>query len=64
MAEEQLQAFLEKVRQLNACVAQSETCPELREALAACAKALATVSPSEISHASDDWLLFQPFCFR
>ncbi len=36
MAEEQLQAFLEKVRQLNAFVAQSETRPELREALAAC----------------------------
>ncbi|CAK6695952.1 Nif11 domain/cupin domain-containing protein [Synechococcus sp. BA-124 BA4] len=36
MAEEQLQAFLEKVRQLNAFVAQSEARPDLRAALAAC----------------------------
>jgi cupin 2 domain-containing protein len=36
MAEEQLQTFLEKVRQLNAFVARSEERPELREALAAC----------------------------
>lgn len=36
MAEEQLQTFLEKVRQLNAFVAQSEAQPELRAALAAC----------------------------
>ncbi len=36
MAEEQLQAFLEKVRQLNAFVALSEARPKLRDALAAC----------------------------
>ncbi|MEB3169327.1 MAG: Nif11 domain/cupin domain-containing protein [Synechococcaceae cyanobacterium] len=37
MAEEQLQQFLEKVRQLNAFVARSEARPALRQRLAACA---------------------------
>ncbi|MFM7266323.1 MAG: Nif11 domain/cupin domain-containing protein [Cyanobium sp.] len=37
MAEEQLQQFLEKIRQLNAFVARSEAQPELRQRLAACA---------------------------
>lgn len=37
MAEEQLQQFLEKVRQLNAFVARSEAQPALRQRLAACA---------------------------
>ncbi|MEB3256370.1 MAG: Nif11 domain/cupin domain-containing protein [Synechococcaceae cyanobacterium] len=37
MAEEQLQQFLEKVRQLNAFVARSEAEPELRRRLRACA---------------------------
>ena len=36
MAEEQLQQFLEKVRQLNAFVALCEAQPPLRRALAAC----------------------------
>ena len=36
MAEEQLQQFLEKVRQLNAFVALSEADPELRQALRNC----------------------------
>ena len=36
MAEAQLQAFLEKVRQLNAFVARSEADPDLREALRRC----------------------------
>jgi cupin 2 domain-containing protein len=36
MAEAQLQAFLEKVRQLNAFVARSEADPELRAALRRC----------------------------
>ena len=36
MAEAQLQQFLEKVRQLNAFVALSETTPELRSALRDC----------------------------
>jgi cupin 2 domain-containing protein len=36
MAEEQLQRFLEKVRQLNAFVALAESDPALRQALAAC----------------------------
>jgi len=36
MAEDQLQAFLEKVRQLNAFVARSEADPQLREALRRC----------------------------
>jgi cupin 2 domain-containing protein len=38
MAEEQLQQFLEKVRQLNAFVALSEQQPELREALRQCSQ--------------------------
>jgi len=37
MAEEQLQHFLEKIRQLNAFVARSEARAELRQRLAACA---------------------------
>jgi len=36
MAEAQLQAFLDKVNQLNAFVARSEADPELREALRCC----------------------------
>jgi cupin 2 domain-containing protein len=53
MAEEQLQQFLEKVRQLNAFVARSEAEPELRRRLAACAShaevvALARVEGFEI----------------
>ena len=36
MAEDQLQQFLEKVRQLNAFVALSEVRPELRQALKEC----------------------------
>jgi cupin 2 domain-containing protein len=43
MAEEQLQAFLEKVRQLNAFVALSEADPELRRALSACSSHHAVV---------------------
>lgn len=38
MAEAQLQQFLEKVRQLNAFVALSESQPALREALRACSQ--------------------------
>jgi cupin 2 domain-containing protein len=38
MAEEQLQQFLETVRQLNAFVALSEQQPELREALRQCSQ--------------------------
>ena len=38
MAEDQLQTFLEKVRQLNAFVALSEADPQLREALRSCSQ--------------------------
>ncbi|MCP9928898.1 Nif11 domain/cupin domain-containing protein [Cyanobium sp. CH-040] len=44
MAEAQLQQFLEKVRQLNAFVALSESDPAVREALAACSHHHAVVA--------------------
>lgn len=44
MAEEHLQLFLEKIRQLNAFVALSESDPELRSALRNCSHHLQVVS--------------------